>query len=59
MVKNNSQRYTEGTRTLSKVSQVEITNSLPQQFLFETMYILYPSKLYTNNTTKLLEMQKV
>lgn len=60
MVKNNSQRHTEGTGTLSKVTQAEIINSLPQWFLSnETIYILYPSKLYTNNTTKLIEMQKM
>lgn len=34
MVKNNSQRHTEGTRTLSKITQVEIVNSLQQWFLF-------------------------
>lgn len=34
MVKNNSQRHTEGTRTLSKITQVEIVNSLKQWFLF-------------------------
>lgn len=34
MVKNNSQGHTEGTRTLSKITQVEIVNSLQQWFLF-------------------------
>lgn len=33
MVKNNSQRHTEGTRTLSKVTQVGIVDSLQQWFL--------------------------
>lgn len=34
MVKNNSQGHTEGTRTQSKITQVEIVNSLQQWFLF-------------------------
>jgi len=37
MVKNNSQRHTEGTKTLSKVTQVEIVNSLQQWLLFNEL----------------------